>query len=230
MKIAIINESTLVSKLDFEMMVTACDIQLKRDACPAWGYEESLVVSAKSLKSVPKGFYIISIIDDADQADALGYHSETPSGRPYGRVFVKPVMDEGGTYITGSSSVSCTLSHEVLEMWCDPWVNTWYENDDGKLWSGEICDPVESDSYSIVVNGHRVAVSNFVLPSYFNAGQKKTKYDFLKVLNKPFSINKGGYAMIRGPKGGVKEVLGRSYPKWKVSRRRHPTSRYSKRC
>ena len=228
MKISVLNESTMIPSRDFMRMVKACAIQLSRDACPVWGCSKSSVVAAGSLKGADG--YIISIMDDADQADALGYHSETPDGRPYGKVFVKPTMDNGGTLTDGPSSVSCTLSHEVLEMWWDPQVNVWYEAADGTLWSGELCDPVEASSYEIVVGKSKVTVSNFVLPPYFDARPEKgSKFDFLGRLKKEFTLEAGGYAVLRGPRGGTKQVFGKKYPEWKLAGKKFPASRTAKR-
>ena len=39
---------------------------------------------------LPAAAYPLVLFDDAEQAGALGYHAETPDGRPYGRVFVGP--------------------------------------------------------------------------------------------------------------------------------------------
>src|SRR5438445_751400 len=110
-----------------------------------------------------------SLADDAEQAGALGYHAETPDGRPYGRVFVGPVLDHGGGWLEGQLSVSTVVSHECCELFCDPNVNLWADDAQGRAYAVEACDPVEADSYEVSVEGRVVAVSNFVHPAWFDA-------------------------------------------------------------
>jgi hypothetical protein len=166
------------------------------------------------------------LLDDADEADALGYHDQTPDGRPYGRVFVNPVLNSKGTVLTGANSVSATLSHEVLEMWWDPQVNSWFQAPDGKLWAGELCDAVEGDSYDILVSGNKVAVSNFVLQPFFDCEPEKgASFDYLGVLKKPFSIAPGGYAIIVKSMGKISYVFGKKFPKHKMASKKHVAAR-----
>ena len=65
---------------------------------------------------------------------------------------------------------------------------------DRRLWSREVCDPVQENTYAIEAGGMHVAVSNFVLPAYFNPAAPGP-YDHLGVLSKPFTLAKGGYAV-----------------------------------
>src|SRR5262249_42589876 len=74
-----------------------------------------------------------------------------------------------------------TLSHEVLELIVDPMVSCFVPGPDPRggdgtvLFAYEVCDPVERTSYQ--VDG--VAVSNFVTPQYFSAGDGAgTRNDF----------------------------------------------------
>lgn len=48
----------------------------------------------------------------------------------------------------------------------------------------------------IVAQGLRVPVSNFVLPAFFNRWADGP-YDYLGVLKAPFSLAKGGYAILQ---------------------------------
>ena len=63
------------------------------------------------------------------------------------------------------------------------------------MWAREVCDPVQANTYRIVAKGLRVPVSNFVLPAFFNPWADGP-YDHLGVLTEPFSIAKGGYAIL----------------------------------
>jgi len=151
----------------------------------------------------------IYLFDNSDQANALGYHSVTPTGASYARVFVKPVLDNGGSWLNGSLSVSAVVSHEAIELLGDPGINIWIDDLNGKLWARELCDAVESDSY--VIQG--VSVSNFLYPSYFNAFGK-APFDRLGTLSAPFTLAKGGYA-VQMSSAGAKQVFGEEYPEWR---------------
>jgi hypothetical protein len=184
------------------------------------------VVAKKSLDDVPTSAWPVVLLDDTDEADALGYHDQTPDGRPYGRVFAAPVLNSKGTLLTGANSVSVTLSHEVLEMWWDPQVNLWYEAPDGRIWAGELCDAVEGDSYDITVSGTAVAVSNFVLQPFFDCEPELgARFDFLGTLKKPFTIAPKGYGIIAKNLGKVSYVFGRSYPPKKMETKKLRGSR-----
>lgn len=231
MEINVINESKRVPTKELNLMVRACRTQLNRDACPAFGCKSVTVKTAKSLETTSPGAWVIAILDDADQADALGYHDQTPDGRPYGKVFAGPVLDsDGGTLITGPNSVSATLSHEVLEMWWDPQVNIWYEAPDGRVWAGELCDAVEAFSYDILVSGLAVAVSNFVLQPFFDCEPEKgVKFDFLGKLKKPFTLATGGYAIVAKGVGKVSDIYAKGFSKSKLAVKRHVAARYRRR-
>ena len=77
----------------------------------------------------------------------------------------------------------------------DPAANEYCFNGQRQLWSREVCDPVQANTYQIVAGGTRVAVSNFVLPAFFNPWAPPP-YDHLGILTAPFSIASGGYAIV----------------------------------
>ena len=192
--INIINKSTLLKDPDFQLMVEACKIQLDRDVAPMWLRGTwNIVTNQPDTVGYP-----IVILDNPDQAGALGYHTESPNGKVWGRVFVKPVLDGHGSMLIGSLSVAAVLSHEVIEAYCDPNVNLWADMNNGKMVCYEACDPVENDSYVVLTkSGRNVSVSNFVLPAWFD-GQAApgTKLDFMAKLQKPFTMSKGGYMVV----------------------------------
>ncbi|HEV7526045.1 MAG TPA: hypothetical protein VGP92_13830 [Acidimicrobiia bacterium] len=198
----------------------AVNIQL-RDVARVWGeYVYTVVDDARS-----QGFEIV-LFEDADAADALGYHDLNAQGLPYARVFVNPILDNGGSWLRGANSVSATVSHEVCELVGDPTANHWVENARGALVAVELCDPVESCAYSIKLrDGRRVSVSDFVYPDWFNpyvaAG---TQVDHIGVLRKPFEIAPDGY-VIHHTDAGVRNIWGRSYPRWRKASKRKPASR-----
>jgi hypothetical protein len=198
----------------------ALNIQL-RDVAKVWGeYVYSVVDDAHT-----RGFDVV-LLDSADQAGDLGYHDLDPRGRPYARVFIDPILENHGTWLRGANSVSVTISHEVCELVGDPSANHWVENARGSLVAAELCDPVESCAYTVVLrDGRRVSVSDFVYPGWFNpyvpAG---TQVDHMNVLRKPFEIASDGY-VIHHTAAGVRDIWGRSYPRWRKASKRQPASR-----
>lgn len=212
-------------------MVDATDRQLVK-AARLWDRSSSRVVLVDDLAEAPKDMPVVVLLDDADQANALGYHDQTPDGRPYGRVFTRPTLSNGGTLITGPNSVSCTLSHELLELWADPNVNGWFDNEKGESFAFELCDPVEADSYEVKVQGyHPVSVSNFVLPAYFDSVPQATdvKFDYLGKLKAPFTMTPGGY-LIKRAKNKITNVFGKEYPSWKKAGKKHQAARTARRA
>lgn len=216
-KISIVNESTLVNQKEFYDMVKAVAIQVKRDFCPAWGLKTvGVEMGKKDLKGI-----VISIKDNPDPGDegALGYHTMTHDLQ-WGIIFAKPVLDSGGVVNLDpsnvyTSTVASVLSHEVLELIADPYVNAWIEGPrrkEGYLYALEVCDPVEADQYTI----GNVAVSNFILPEWGNEETDvKTDYDFMKCLNKPFSMTHGGYMVIKDSAGKSNEVFAKKRSDWR---------------
>ena len=150
-KYAVVNRSTQVSDADCLAMWQATSLQLRLHVAPTWERQpmESVLVTAEG--QVPEGFYPIYVLDDADVAEALGYHSEDPGGRVYGRVFASPVLKAGGGVLKdeGLGSVSATLSHEIIELFVDSGCNLWADRGNNVLVAYEACDPVEDASYVI---------------------------------------------------------------------------------
>jgi hypothetical protein len=188
-RIAVINASTVLTDAQIKPMVAAVEIQIDRDFYPMWGKPGNLKFVPKGT-APPKGYWQMAILDDADQAGALGYHDETIEGLPIGKVFAKTTLQYG-------EKVSVTLSHEILEMLADPDVNLLMQDAvrARRFWAYEDCDAVEGDDYPItVLSGSVVPVSNFVLPAYFETFRTSGPFDFLKKLTKPVpAMTPGGY-------------------------------------
>jgi hypothetical protein len=164
---------------------------------PVWGYRIKLRNATKAAPTKPDEWQII-YLDDADAADALGYHDLTKDGQPYSKVFTKTTVDDGEV-------VSVTTCHELCEMVLDPVANLWADDGKGNAYAYEACDAVEED----VFNVDGVAMSNFVTPAYFEPFKHPdgTKFDFLGKLSAPFTMTKGGYSIV--DKGGkVGEIFG----------------------
>jgi hypothetical protein len=184
-QIAVINASSVVSDSDVKKMVDAIQVQIDRDWTPAWGVPAKLSVVPHGGKP-PANMWWQAVLDNADQAGALGYHDLTNTGLAIGKVFAKTTLDAGDL-------VSVTLSHEVLEMLGDPDINLIVQKGP-RAYAYEVCDAVEDDSLGYEING--VRVSDFVYPEYFETFWKKgaTKFDHLGHLSSPVpALTKGGY-------------------------------------
>ena len=223
MVIAVLNKSTLVSNAEVERMTRAVAVQAREHAAKAWDLKPPKVVYRNSEAETEPGAWKVVVFDDADLAGALGYHSDGPDGLPYGKVFVKITQQH-------NMPISGVLSHEVLEIMMDPQVNYWADNwNDNLSYALEVADPVESDSYNIDVDGVPVAVSNFVLPAWFDPIPPfGAKFDWLGKLNKPFTMTKGGYVIIRD-QNETRAVFGASYPDWKKELKLNSISRTKRR-
>jgi hypothetical protein len=223
-RIAIINKSTYINNTNANLMTTACNTQLSRDVAPAWGKGAIPVTFYSDERYVPSGAAKIYIFDNADQEGALGYHTETMQGQVFGKVFAKTIIQYGfpilyNTQNRTSITVSSVLSHEVIELLINPYVQLWADGPstvNGNLYSFEACDAVESNVYQITVSGKpnvTVSVSNFLYPEYFDtASPNGTKLDYMNLLRNPFSMTSGGYMVIRDASNNITEIFGDKYP------------------
>lgn len=188
--IAIINHSTAVADVDLPPVVAALQRQVHEHFFPAWGIDAALIAAAREASPNPAAWQLV-LLDDSDQADALGYHETTAAGLPLGKVFVKTAQEDGEAW-------PVVASHELLEMLADPWicdtvlVQTSAEG--GTLYPREVCDAVEGATYQI----DGVPVSDFVLPSYWFpavAGVRPAApFDHLGRLQAPLpALLPGGY-------------------------------------
>jgi hypothetical protein len=227
MLIAVINESTMVSNSDVNLMCKAIQIQLNLHVLPAWNMKAGTIQFYADKTKVPGYAWVVSILDTPTVAGALGYHAEDNDVID-AFIFCQPVLSNGGVVLYDSTnpqnvSVSSVLSHEVCEMVGDRFAGFWSDGPtitQGSEYALELCDPVESDSYSVLVNNGAafvpVSLSNFIFPAWFNpeATTINLPYDYLKKLTAPFTMTKGGYMIVR-QSGTVSQVFGEEMPQWK---------------
>ena len=188
-KIAIINASNVLTDDEIAVVIPALQTQVDRDFGPVWGCDADLAFVAQGTVPVP-GSWWITVLDNSDQAGALGYHDLTPEGLPLGKVFA-------GTDLAYGSQWTITLSHELLEMLADPDINlaVFVQPDalSGFLYMHEICDACEADQYGYAIDG--VPVSDFVFPAWyesFRAGGAWL-FDQANLITNPFQLLPGGY-------------------------------------
>jgi len=227
MLIGVVNKSTLVSDQDAYAMTVLVNHQLRHDAAPAYDRLPPLVRYFGATSSAPAGTFIIGILDNADQAGDLGWHT-----LGYGRVFAKPVLQAGGNALTDTLSVCSVLSHEALETFGDLYANDWSDLGNCTCYAKELADPVESDSYQLTVaapGGDQVTgtVSNFVLPSWFDL-EGTGPYDQMGLLTQPFEVRPDGY-VVAMTDGYTTEQWGEKYPAWRKATKASPSSRTSRR-
>ncbi|MCU6433591.1 hypothetical protein LPB67_07350 [Undibacterium sp. Jales W-56] len=187
-KIAVINASTVITDdKEVKKVVDALQIQVQRDFAPAWGVDADLRVVPKGKKPAAGEWWLV-ILDNSDQAGALGYHDVTKDGLPLGKIFAKTDQTYGQQW-------SGTASHELLEMLADPNINlTVFEEQTagGRLYAYEVCDACEAEKFGYQING--VLMSDFVYPSWFESFRTSgTQFDFMKKIKSPFQLLAGGY-------------------------------------
>jgi hypothetical protein len=171
---------------------------------PPFGYGVAATIrSAAGPRDVRPDEWVIALLAHADQANALGYHDQTPAGQPLIKVF--PILDrqDGG-------QLSVTISHEVCETLADPNGARAAQWKDAKFWAYEVCDAVESTSYEI----DGVAVSNFCLPPFFEPVKslRGLKLDWMGLCKRPLQILPGGYGQWFDPNKGWQMVQNAEKP------------------
>lgn len=188
-RIAVINASTTLSDQEVQVAVPALQKQVSRDFAPAWGIDATLSFVPTG-GSPAAGSWWLTILDNSDQAGALGYHDLTPAGLPVGKVFAATDANYGLSW-------TVTASHELLEMLGDPDINlTAFVQPDattGRLYAYEVCDACEDDSLGYQIDG--VTVSDFVYPAWFESFRAKgsTQFDHRSRIDTPFQLLPGGY-------------------------------------
>ena len=142
----------------------------------------------------------------------------------------------------GAFAFSVIISHEIFETLGDPGANRWALATDGKLYAVELCDAVEGYCWPSPVN--QVALSDFVLPSFFDP-DASAPYSMQNKARAPFQtaadngadyqivMASGSEAQVTAIRGSWKRVLNRIDP-WRrheeilgarASAKAHPSSR-----
>lgn len=222
-KIGVFNESTVIPDAEVIQWIIAVQHQIRYDWASIWGYDADVIWQPKG--SPPRaGMWHVVVLDDADQAGALGYHDITPEGLPLAKVFAK-------TTLTYNGKPSVTFSHEVLEMLADPDINLVAmgtdANSGAKFYAYEVCDAVEADNLGYDING--VTVSDFVTPAWFESfrAPNSTQFSFKKNVTAPFQLAAGGYIGVYDPASGWTQVTARHAYNYEL--RPHPGSRRERR-
>jgi hypothetical protein len=180
----------------------ALQIQMQRDFAAYWGWGHGLLVrAAKDPLDLRDDEWLGGFFEHPDVAGALGYHDVAKNGQPIAKAF--PRLDEAD-----GVPWQPTMSHELIEL-SDFRCTRAEQGLDGQFWAAEHADAVESDTYSIKVNGVAVPVSNFVTQDWYDG--RGTKYDFLGLLKAPLTCTPGGYAQYYDPQRGWQQVYARHH-------------------
>jgi hypothetical protein len=179
------NHSTVVSDLDVESVVEACQIQVDRDFGPVYGIKAKVEFAGADAPLSQYDWQLL-VVDNADQAGALGYHEVAANGSPIGYCFAKTTRDDGGNW-------TVTFSHELLELLADPEINLCALDEAGqRLFAYECCDACEADELSYVIGD--VHVSDFVLPAFWMPSTPvHAPLSFTGAVKRPLEILPGGY-------------------------------------
>lgn len=209
--VAIVNRSTVVSDELVRAATAALQKQVLRDfAAAGWPMAEVAFHSGRDMIGlrIPPDNYQLIILDDTDQAGALGYHDlpQTPDGQPIGYVFAKTDLQYGLSW-------SVTASHELLELLADPWICNVAMKQSGvnaTLFAWEVCDACEDDSLGYDIDG--VRVSDFVFPAWFEdwRAPRSTRFDQREAIRAPLTLAPGGYISTFQPGQGWQQVNARS--------------------
>lgn len=181
--VALVSESNAVPAALAAAIAAAVQKQVARDFSPLWQVDATLSYFP-TLNDVPVGYWPILIVDQLNDPNAGGFHTDK-NGQPYALV-----LSQG--------QVSVDVSHECLEMLADPFGNRTTAANSIKRGQGrvqylvEVCDPCEGDAYTYSVNG--LPVSDFYTPHFFDpVASSSVRYDFTGAVKKPLQILKQGY-------------------------------------
>lgn len=195
--LAIVLESKDVTPAQVGRMIASQLVQCARDFCPRYDLPVPTFRIFDALSDVPAiGWDIIVFLPSSDIANALGYHSETPDGRPFARIF---------TVGLSLADIEETFSHETLELLLDPSCNRYAMAPNGDLWPIEASDAVQGQRYYIDLGdgSDPVAKADFVCPAFWDSlapSGSEFNYNKATPIGAPFTLAQpDGYsALLRG--------------------------------
>ena len=198
-QIAVMNASTVLKDQDVQAIVPDLQTQVQRDFMPAWGINADLIFVPSNARP-PADAWWLTILDNSDQANALGYHDLTDQGLPLSKVFAASDLQAGYHW-------SVTASHELLEMLVDPDINLTVfvqpNSYTGTLYAYEVCDACEAEQYAYTICS--TLVSDFVYPAWFESfrSPESTQFDFGRHIQQPLELLPGGYIGIFDVRSGT---------------------------
>jgi hypothetical protein len=234
--IAVINQSTLVTNAEVELMCQATQLQMERMVAPAWQVQSPTITFYPDQKDVPGYAWIFSIIDNDDSVPgALGYHTLNTNGQVQAFIMAQPVLQSSppGVVLFDPSnpnnySVSGCFSHEAIEALMDRFCDVYFVNGE-TMYAYEMCDPCEDRNIVINVNGQSVFVSDFIFPAWGNPNNITGPFDACKALSKPFTLTSGGYYVTGTSPSSLQQVFGDTMPAFRRQMKQSQFSRGARR-
>lgn len=200
-----------INEAEFKSAVKAIERQVKEQVSAFWNTTEYYglkadFVIAHNLSQVPYGSWLV-VIQDTLQFDVYGYHyltetdtKQSPKNTPY-------------ALIRYDENWSLVLSHEVVEMLINPFLNASALTEvDGKKIRLVIepSDPAQFKDNGYLVDG--VLVSDFVTPRYYDLVYVSgTRYSWTGKITKPLELLENGYFSFE-----YLDRLGYYFQMWKV--------------
>lgn len=203
------NKSSVLKDTDMFLMINAINTMLPA-FCKAWSLKQYTCIAAPSTTKLGStGMYCV-FLNTSTSAGTLAFHTEN-ANIPYGEVFVKTVLQYGGSILMGANNavptVAQAFSHEIFEMLVNPNINVWWQVSNTKLVPAEVCDPVQGSIVPIKVGAVTVGMSDYILPEWNDPQSTKGPYNFLNTLTQPFQMSKGGY-LVSMKTGTISYVFG----------------------
>src|SRR5205823_4429 len=87
-RVAVINQSTVVDENEVRAAVKAIQAQLHNDFAPIWGVDADLTFVPTGSQAAPSSWLVV-ILDDSGEVNAVSYRDLTSGGLPLARVFAK---------------------------------------------------------------------------------------------------------------------------------------------
>jgi hypothetical protein len=200
-----------------QQIASASTIQLNRDVAGYYGIPGAQVRVGTGADTQPGEIVFALMASLPNAPGAIAYHDVNGHGVPV----IFDGLSLSDTLIGSGNSVSIAVTHELCETAGDEGCNVWADDGAGSEWAHELCDAVESSSYSIDVGGGAVVfVSNFVLPAFWIPNHVGP-YDYLKLATAPFATS-GGYQITRLSGTGETQVQGTVK---RAEKRKHWSSR-----
>jgi len=207
--IVVTNESTILTDEEVSAVVPPLQLQVDEFAS-VWGRPGRLeFIPRQQLATIPTHAWVMAVLDNSDQAGALGYHTVSPNGTPLGKIFAH-------TCAVYSTSWTVDISHETLEILLDPgcvYTITYSLQTGIVITAMEVADPVQADNMGYVVHG--VLLSDWVFPGYWaGPGVETLPFDRQGYLPEPFdpvnpilSVGEGGYVSVWTQPAGWRQVM-----------------------
>lgn len=181
-RVAIIDESDLLSAAELATAVAALQVQLDRDLASHWGVRAVLSTAAPKVQ-LPADLWLLRVVPPKTlPGGAAGIHLGE-AGTPY-------------ALVPAGEGWAVAASHELLEMLVDPYGHRFVAAPSPDPAAGgrlvyvlvEVADPCGGLEYTV----RGVSVSNFVLPSFYSPAEPGP-FDLLGHLKLPLTACQGGY-------------------------------------